>query len=118
MDATSTVVTATTVLASVPAAVAGVRAYRALSGDREIVCPETKDAALVRIAVAQAIASRVTGRNEVRLKYCSRWPGKAGCDQACVSQILATPGGCRLRALQSQLRGAQRKESSRAGRPR
>jgi hypothetical protein len=99
MDPASTIATTATFLISVPAAAAGVRAYRAFGGLREISCPETMEAALVRIHVTRAIASRVSGGNELRLKACSRWPGRQGCDQACVSQLAASPAGCRGRAL-------------------
>jgi hypothetical protein len=97
MDPASTIATTATFLFSVPAAAAGVRAYRAFGGLREVTCPETEESVQVRIQVANAIASRITGGNELRLKSCSRWPAKQGCDQACVSQIAASPGGCRAR---------------------
>lgn len=98
MDPASTIVTTATLLVSAPAAAAGVRAYRAFGGLREVSCPETMEAALVRIHVTHAIASRVSGDNDLRLKSCSRWPGKQGCDQACLSQVTASPGGCRVRS--------------------
>ena len=111
MDPASTIATTATFLVSVPAAAAGVRAYRAFGGLREISCPETMEAALVRIRVTHAIASRLSGGNELRLKACSRWPGRQGCDQACVSQIAASPGGCRVRALPARLPAGRREVS-------
>src|ERR1019366_3780031 len=66
----ATIATTATFLVSIPAASAGVRAYRAFGGLREISCPETMDAALVRINVTRAIASRLSGGNELRLKSC------------------------------------------------
>ena len=112
MDPASTIATTATFLASVPAAAAGVRAYRAFGGLREVSCPETMEAALVKIRVAQAIASRISGGNDLRLKSCSRWPGRQGCDQACVSQIAASPGGCRARALPTALSAGRRELSA------
>ena len=103
MDPASTIATTATFLASVPAAAAGVRAYRVFGGLREVSCPETAEAVLVRIQVTHAIASRLSGGNELRLKSCSRWPGRQGCDQACVSQIASSPGGCRVRPLPTRL---------------
>src|SRR6266511_1308896 len=103
MDAVSTIATTASFLVSVPAAAAAVRAYRTFGGIREVVCPETADSVLVRIHVARAIASRVAGGNELPLKSCSRWPGRQGCDQACRSQIAASPGGCRVRTLSTML---------------
>ncbi len=99
MDAATTIASTATLMVSLPAAAAGVRAYRVFGGVREVSCPETMEAALVRIQVARAIASRLTGQNDLRLKACSRWPDKRGCNQACASQIAFSPGGCRTRAL-------------------
>jgi hypothetical protein len=98
MDAVSAFVSTATVLASIPAAAAGVRAYRAFGGLREVLCPETQEDVLVRIHVARAIASRMRGGNELCLKSCSRWPGRQGCNQACLSQVTASPNGCRVGA--------------------
>jgi hypothetical protein len=112
MDPTSTIAATASFLVSVPAAAAGVRAYRLFGGLSEISCPETAEAALVRIHVARAIASRLSGGNELRLRSCSRWPGRQGCDQACLSQIAATPGGCRVRAVPTMLPARQREMSA------
>lgn len=111
MDAATVITTTATILISAPAAAAGVRAYRVFEGVREISCPETMEAALVRINVTRAIASRLSGGNELRLRSCSRWPGKQGCDQACLSQIAASPDGCRFRALPTRP-SVQRRELS------
>ncbi|HEX7616646.1 MAG TPA: hypothetical protein VF554_15390 [Thermoanaerobaculia bacterium] len=111
MDPASAIATTASFLVSVPAAAAGVRAYRAFGGLREISCPETMETAFVKIRVARAIASRVSGGNELRLKACSRWPGRQGCDQACVFQIALSPGGCRARAMPT-VRSAGRRELS------
>jgi hypothetical protein len=97
MDAVTTLATTASILVSVPAAAAGVRAYRVFGGLRQVSCPAEE--VLVRIHVTHAIASRISGGNELRLRSCSRWPGRQGCDQACLSQIAASPGGCRVRAL-------------------
>jgi hypothetical protein len=98
MDTASAFVSTATVLASIPAAAAGVRAYRTFGGLREVSCPETHEDVLVRIHVARAIASRMRGRNELCLKSCSRWPERRGCNQACLSQVTASPNGCRVGA--------------------
>ena len=95
MDAASTIAATASLMVSVPAAAAGVRAYRIFGGLREVSCPETAESVLVRIDVARAIASRLSGGNELRLRSCSRWPGREGCDQACLRQIAAPSGGLR-----------------------
>jgi hypothetical protein len=112
MDAATTLATTATLLVSMPAAVAGVGAYRTFGGLREVSCPETMEAVLVRVHVTRAIASRVSGGNDLPLKACSRWPDRQGCNQACVSQIAASPGGCRVRALPTTRLPAGRRERS------
>jgi hypothetical protein len=112
MDAASTIVATASFMFSVPAAAAGVRAYRAFGGLREVSCPETMETALVRIHVSRAIASRITGRNELPLSSCSRWPGKQGCDRACRSQLAASPGGCYAGGLPTILPSRQREMSA------
>ena len=56
-------------------------------GKRLITCPETGAPAAVDINVFQ------------RMSDCSRWPEKAGCDQACFRQIDAGPEECLVRRL-------------------
>jgi hypothetical protein len=99
MDPVSTFVSTAVVAVSIPAALAGVRVYRTLGEVREVSCPETMKEAIVRIQVARAIASTLSGGNELRLKSCSRWPEKRGCDQACLAQVKASPNGCRVRRV-------------------
>jgi hypothetical protein len=51
-------------------------------GKRLITCPENHETAAVDINLLQ------------RMSDCSRWPEKAGCDQACLRQIHAAPNDC------------------------
>jgi hypothetical protein len=99
MDSTSVTVSAICIAASTPLALAGARAYRSFGGLRLINCPETMEAAIVKMHATRALASALVGRNDVRLRSCSRWPEKQGCDQACLAQIAASPNGCRVRPL-------------------
>jgi hypothetical protein len=99
MDGTSVFVSVSCVAASTPVALAGVRAYRSWGGLRFVNCPETLEEVIVKMHATRALASALMGRNEVRLRSCSRWPEKQGCDQACLAQIAASPNGCRARAL-------------------
>ena len=46
---------------------------------RLLTCPENHQSAAVNPAWSL----------KLRLSACSRWPEKAGCDQACLSQIAA-----------------------------
>jgi hypothetical protein len=56
-------------------------------GKRLITCPETHATAALDIDLLQ------------RMSDCSRWPEKAGCDQACLSQVYAAPEDCLLRRI-------------------
>jgi hypothetical protein len=95
MDSISAIVSLACVAASTPVALTGVRAYRFYGQARLVTCPETVDAAVVRIHATRAIASRLAGRNDLPLRSCSRWPERRDCDQACVTQLRATPGARR-----------------------
>ena len=53
---------------------------------RLITCPENHQTAAVNPAWSTSL----------RLSACSRWPEKAGCDQACLSQIETSPQECLL----------------------
>lgn len=101
VDPAPLVVSASCVVASTPVALAGVRAYRTFSGIRFVICPESASEAAVRIQAARAMATAIVGRPDVRLKSCSGWPERQGCDQACVRQIGESSNGCRSRASSS-----------------
>ena len=63
-------------------------------GVRVITCPETHESAAVSL---DALRSAVS--DSLLLSNCSRWPERAGCDQACLQQIATSPNGCLLRAI-------------------
>jgi hypothetical protein len=97
MDSASAIVSVTCVAASTPVALAGVRAYRACTGLRFVNCPETMENVIVTMHATRAMVSALVGRYDARLRSCSRWPEKKGCDEACLTQIAASPNGCRAR---------------------
>lgn len=63
-------------------------------GVRVITCPESHTVAAVSLDVLRSAVS-----DSLLLSQCSRWPERAGCDQACLAQIAASPNGCLLRAI-------------------
>jgi hypothetical protein len=63
-------------------------------GTSVITCPETLQHAAVEVDTLHAAMA-----DELRLRACSRWPEKAGCDQACLHQIEARPEACRLHTI-------------------
>lgn len=78
-----------------------VPAYVRYRGTRVITCPETKQPAAVVVDASHAAwsAAYAGGRPELRLCACSRWPERAGCDQACLGEIEAAPEGTLARTI-------------------
>jgi hypothetical protein len=73
------------------------RAWRSYRGVHVIQCPETRKPAAVRVDTGHFALSAVMNEPpEVRLASCSRWPERAGCDQACVPQIESDPVDTRI----------------------
>ncbi len=72
------------------AAIAAVAWFRA-RGTRIVICPETQKPAAVEVNGAHAAVSALWEDSDVRLRQCSRWPEREGCDQACASQIALAP---------------------------
>jgi hypothetical protein len=78
-------------------AIIAVRAWRTYRGVHIIQCPETRKPAAVRVDTGHAALTALTDdAADVRLASCSRWPERAGCDQACVPQIEREPVETRL----------------------
>jgi hypothetical protein len=70
------------------------RAYLKFRGQRIVSCPETHEAAAVRVAARDAALQAVVRRDELMLKECSRWPEKEMCGQECLAQIEEAPKAC------------------------
>ena len=84
--------------ACMPIAWSAVRVYRSLRGAWVVACPETHRAAVVEVDVWRAVARRTGHGVNLQLRMCSRWPAKQGCGQECMSQIAASPRGCKARS--------------------
>lgn len=74
-----------------------VRAWLALRGPRVVTCPETGRPAAVELDVRRAALTAATGRAELRLEACTRWPEKAGCGQMCLSEVEEAGADCLAR---------------------
>lgn len=74
-----------------------VREYFAVRGDRVVTCPDNNQTVAVRVDAAFAARTAASGREELRLETCSRWPEKAGCGQECLAQIETQADGCLVR---------------------
>ena len=68
-------------------------------GARVVTCPETGHAAGVTIDLGHAMASAVWERADLRIAACSCWPERRGCEEACVTQIEASPSGTSARTM-------------------
>ena len=60
-------------------------------GKRIVECPETRQPVCTEIGAVRAAASELIGNGGVVITSCSRWPERAGCDQACSPAIAAAP---------------------------
>ncbi|MBI2212227.1 MAG: hypothetical protein HYU52_01155 [Acidobacteria bacterium] len=84
------------------AAVAARYAYRfaELHGKRVLTCPETGEAVGVDLDARRAASTSLFGnRPALRLTDCTRWPERAGCNQACLHQLEAAPESCKLQTI-------------------
>jgi hypothetical protein len=99
MDGLSVIFSLTFALVSLSIAWGAVRAYRLYGGLRLVTCPETAAAAIVKIQATRAVVSKLAGRNDLRLRSCSRWPERKGCGQECLTRAGGTPPRCSARAV-------------------
>ncbi len=64
--------------------------YERYSGGRPVACPEDRQPAVVHIDLQRASAAVMDGRPDLHLCECTRWPERAQCDEACLSQAIHT----------------------------
>ncbi len=62
--------------------------YERYSGSRPVACPENQQYAVVNIDVRHAAATAIDGSPNLRLSECSRWPGRARCNQECLPEAI------------------------------
>jgi hypothetical protein len=62
--------------------------YRRYSGSRLVACPENQQPAAVSMDARHAAATGIDGPPDLRLCDCTRWPERAKCGQACLSQAV------------------------------
>jgi len=74
-------------------------AYFEFRGTHVVVCPETRKYVAVEVDAAHAAATATKAETELRLNSCTRWPGRADCDQDCVYQIANAPEDCAVRTM-------------------
>jgi hypothetical protein len=76
-----------------------IRTYRRYRGAMVIRCPETGSPVRVEVDAGHAAKTAAGGEPDLRLCECSRWPERADCDQACLSEIHDGPERCLVRNL-------------------
>ena len=69
-----------------------IQKYLRYRGTHIITCPENHNAAAVRVDL-------LSDDPHPRLKTCSRWPEKEGCDQACVTELEDAPKRTLVQAI-------------------
>ena len=70
------------------------RLYLRFRGKRIVSCPETKQAAAVRVSAGKAALETTVHTPQLRLSECSRWPERQACGQECLAQIQEAPKDC------------------------
>ncbi len=61
-------------------------------GTHVLTCPDNHEHVAVKVGLLQ-------GGSQPRLKSCTRWPEKEGCDQACVGELEASPHQTLVQAI-------------------
>jgi len=67
------------------------KSYLRFRGVRLLACPENRKPAAVAVGPWHAAVTGWYGKPALAVRECSRWPERAGCDQACVAEIRAAP---------------------------
>ena len=65
--------------------------YVRYRGKRIVTCPETHLPVVTEINAAAAAGTWIVDAPLFTITACTRWPERAGCDQACAPQIAAAP---------------------------
>lgn len=68
-------------------------AFRTYRGMRLLTCPENRQPAAVELRSWRAALTASFRAPVLQVGECSRWPERAGCDQACARDIQASPAG-------------------------
>lgn len=79
-----------------------VRRYHRYEGGMALTCPENHEAVTVELNPKRALAGELAGIDDLALRACTRWPERAGCDEACLEQVGSDP-----HALLARVRIAQ-----------
>jgi len=59
------------------------KVYARTRGTREVSCPDAHQLAIVQLDACHAVAMHARGETFRRVKACSLWPERRGCEQGC-----------------------------------
>jgi len=76
--------------------VAFIALYFRYRGKRIVMCPETEAPVALEINAPLAAGMWIVSEPRYLVTACSRWPERAGCDQACTLQVDAAPDTTRV----------------------
>jgi hypothetical protein len=68
-------------------------------GKRVVTCPDNNNSAGVSVDSVHAAITGLARLPELRLETCTRWPEKAGCGQACLSEIRSAGSACLVQTV-------------------
>jgi len=77
----------------------GGRAFLHSRGIRVVTCPDNREPAALDLASWRAVLTSLSGKRVERVRMCSRWPARSGCNQACLQQLANAPRATRLDAI-------------------
>ena len=69
----------------------GVDAYRRYRSRKFITCPQTHGVAEVTLNAGLVALGAAIGRPAIRVRSCSLWPKRKGCDEKCVTENWPAP---------------------------
>lgn len=59
--------------------------YRRYRGPWMVECPDTDTSAEIAVDATHAALTSAAGAPDVRVRRCSHWPERQGCDQSCLT---------------------------------
>jgi hypothetical protein len=68
-----------------------IETYRRYRNRKVVICPDNEKLADVELKAGWAGLMSAFGKSKLAVKWCSRWPGKKGCGEACVKENWPTP---------------------------
>lgn len=69
--------------------------YHRYRGRRTIICPETDQIVEMELQAGHAGVMAALGKQDLRVKWCSLWPGRKSCAQECVKDDWPSAGESR-----------------------